>query len=106
MGGNYDDKFLEETDDHDNLSRILMIVLIVFIMIVSLNSLISFIGDIFDRILEEKKAVLTRIKAECILDLYCLKSGEARKKKEEDYRWTFKLVPIGKINEVSNKYYS
>merc|ERR1712038_1934810 len=68
---------------------------IVFVTIVALNALIAYSGDIFDRILEERTAVLIRIKAECILELYCLMPQSMRKGIEERYKWTYRLIPPG-----------
>merc|ERR1712024_44395 len=61
----------------------------------ALNALIAYSGDIFDRILEERTAVLIRIKAECILELYCLMPRSMRKGIEERYKWTYRLIPPG-----------
>merc|ERR1712038_1840632 len=68
---------------------------IVFVTIVALNALIAYSGDIFDRILEERTAVLIRIKAECILELYCLMPQRMREGIEERYKWTYRLIPPG-----------
>merc|ERR1712038_1898209 len=68
---------------------------IVFVTIVALNALIAYSGDIFDRILEERTAVLIRIKAECILELYCLMPRSMREGIEERYKWTYRLIPPG-----------
>ena len=68
--------------------------------IVALNTLIVLISGIFDHILEEKKVVLTRVKAECILDVFCLMSKGNRKKVEEVHRRIHLVAPIDEIGEV------
>ena len=77
------------------LSWFLMATLIVFVTIVALNALIAYSGDIFDRLLEERSAVLIRIKAECIVMSYCLMPKMMRKNIEAIYKWTYRLIPPG-----------
>ena len=104
--GDFDRKTLEETFSK-GFSTILFWFLIYIIVVVSLNALIAFSGDIFERILADKKAVLTRIKAECIIDLYCIMLSKKREEIEANYKWTYRLVPIADIhNSVENEYKS
>ena len=77
-----------------------MITLIIFVTIVALNALISLIADIFDRILEEKSAVLIRIKAECIVGLYCFMPEKMKKDIEKKYKWTYHLFPPGVSDDL------
>merc|ERR1711994_801068 len=74
----YDDKMLEETYNIVVI-RSLVLLLMYIVPIVALNALIALISDVFEHILEEKKAVLTRLKAECILEMFCMMSEKERR---------------------------
>jgi len=82
------------------LSMILVCALLLIVSIVALNALISLIGDIFDRILEDQFAVVIRIKAETILELYTHVGKDMQNKLEKDNRWTYKLVPAKDLEEI------
>merc|ERR1712218_418992 len=63
----------------------------------ALNALIALISDVFEHILEEKKAVLTRLKAECILEMFCMMREKERRKVEEEHKWTYVVGPVDAI---------
>eukprot|EP00558_Chaetoceros_sp_UNC1202_P002249 CAMPEP_0197259122 /NCGR_PEP_ID=MMETSP1429-20130617/83358_1 /TAXON_ID=49237 /ORGANISM="Chaetoceros sp., Strain UNC1202" /LENGTH=150 /DNA_ID=CAMNT_0042723323 /DNA_START=351 /DNA_END=803 /DNA_ORIENTATION=- len=71
-------------------------------MIISLNALISFIGDAFERVLVDKNAVLTRERAQIILDIYCQLSEEERTQIEKENRWVYVLVPQASLDSEIN----
>jgi len=60
--------------------------------IISMNALIAFMGNTFGRVLEEKTAVLTRLKAMFILEIYCQIGAARRKQMEEENSWTYIIV--------------
>ena len=97
----YDDKMLEETYSVV-FAKCLFLVLMYLVPIVALNALIALISDVFEHILEEKKAVLTRVKAECILELFCLMSNGDREKVEADHRWTYVVGPVDAIDDTGD----
>jgi hypothetical protein len=97
--GDYDESILGETYSY-TISRLLLLFLLYTVPVVSLNAMIAFISDIFERILAEKEAVLTRIKAETMLQLFCTMSDSRRKKIEEANRWTYVLVPNSDVENV------
>ncbi len=98
----FDDEIFDETYS-PIFSWVLIIALLLFVAIVSLNALIALVGDIFDRISGERKAVLTRVKAEHILMLYCVMLPNRREKLEEKNKWTYKLVSLDRINETGDE---
>ena len=65
------------------LAIIIFFALIFFTTIICLNALIAFISDIFERILADRQAVLTCIKARCIVQLYPLLGTKKQEKIEK-----------------------
>jgi hypothetical protein len=70
----------------------------VVVYIISHNALIAFIGERFDRVLDEKNAVLKKQKARVILDLYCLYGKKRRKEIENENKWTSLVIPAGDLS--------
>jgi len=93
-----DEVLLEETYSRP-LALSLTLFLLFNIAIVSLNALIAFISDIFDMMLDDRIAVLTRVKAECMMEMYCLMDEHRRTNIEIDNRWTYMLAPSADVDE-------
>eukprot|EP00555_Chaetoceros_dichaeta_P001322 CAMPEP_0198278180 /NCGR_PEP_ID=MMETSP1447-20131203/66243_1 /TAXON_ID=420782 /ORGANISM="Chaetoceros dichaeta, Strain CCMP1751" /LENGTH=1231 /DNA_ID=CAMNT_0043973249 /DNA_START=148 /DNA_END=3843 /DNA_ORIENTATION=+ len=103
--GDFDRDVLEETYQEVS-AKILLAVLLVITSVISLNALIAFMGNTFARVLCQKTAVLTRTKAQIILEMYCQMSTKKRKQIEEENQWTYIIVPkatLDTINKSTNQ---
>jgi len=103
--GDFDRDVLEETY-HEVFAKILLAVLLLITSVISLNALIAFMGNTFERVLEQKTAVLTRTKALIILEMYCQTSTKRRTQIEEENQWTYITVPkatLDMIDESTNQ---
>jgi WD40 repeat protein len=92
------DDFFEESYFHGLVSYGILILLFVVVYIISHNALIAFIGERFDRVLDEKNAVLKKEKAKVILDLYCLFYDKRRKEIENENKWTSLVIPAADLS--------
>jgi len=95
----FDIDSMEETYSTE-FAKILLAAMLTIMSLISMNALIAFMGNTFGRVLGEKTAVLTRIKALFILELYCHMGARERKQIEEENRWTYIMVPKATLGSV------
>ena len=89
------------------LSLALFILLLLIVLIVGLNALIAFISEKFEIVLDMRNAVLMKVKAKVILDMYCMLTTRSRKQVEKEYKWVTMLVPESDLTldvDKSNPY--
>ena len=83
----------------------LMTVMLLIVSVISLNALISFIDDAFQKVLAEQKEVLTKEKANLILEMYCAFSEKKRKEDIEDaYKWITLITPVSEIEKEDENF--